>query len=157
MKNTKSTASLQDQLQQLRQEQLDGQVIGTLRSHGKLWGMDVFSWYKPNAFELENTLSSFPSPICWFGNQSDMLNLLSRDHSWLSNVKLLCSFDAAGFSLSNKVLDQVDEVLGTAEIQDALKLIKSLKKNQGILLFTASGENWNEYRVEFESFLKLNQ
>ncbi len=154
---TTQQTGLREQLLQAREQQREEQVIGSLRSHGKLWGMDVFSWYKPSMYELENTLSSFPSPICWFANENDVLRLLQEEKYWMTNVKTICTYDRAGFKLPNEVLDGVDTLLGSASMDDALDLLQAVSKKQGILLFTASGENWHLAKNKFEDFLSQNQ
>jgi hypothetical protein len=146
-----------DLLLKVRQEQIENPVVGSLRSHGKLWGMDVFSWFKPNLFELENTISSFPFPIVWFSNEDDVLNLINDNTTWVSNVKLICTYDKAGFKLSNKLLDKIENVLGSASLTDALELLKVLKVKQSVFLFTSSSENWKEVKEEFDNYLSLNQ
>ena len=146
-----------DQLLQARKNQLENPSVGSLRSHGKLWGMDVFSWFKPNLIELENTISSFPFPVCWYANERDVLHLMQEDTAWVSNIKLLCTFDKAGYTLPNSVLDTVNSVLGSASLEDALELLKSLKITQSVLLFTDSSENWKEIKDQFDSFLALHQ
>jgi hypothetical protein len=156
-KTTNKIINFQEQLLQARKENLESQIVGTLRSHGKLWGMDVFSWYKPSLFELENTLSSFPSPICWFANEIDVLNLLQEETNWISNVKLLCTYDKEGFKLPNKIMDNIETILGVSKIDEALDLMRLIKKAQGILLFTSSGENWKLTKNTFEEFLSLHQ
>ena len=146
-----------NQLLQARDQSLQQVEKGMLRPHGKLWGMDVFSWYNPMVFELENTLSSFPAPVLWFGNEKDILTLLDENADSLSNVRLICAHDHAEFSLAGKGLETVESVLGTAQLKDGLGLIKGLKRNQGIFLFTASGIDWKERKEEFEFFLSLHQ
>lgn len=153
----KKNISQQEQLLQARQQQLENPVVGSLRSHGKLWGMDVFSWFKPSLNELENTISSFPFPVCWFSNEEDVLSLVNENNVWISNVKLLCTYDKAGFKISNKSLDTIDNVLGSASLTDALELLKVLKVSQSVLLFTCSAENWKEVKAEFDAFISLNQ
>lgn len=152
MKNTKQLSEA-EQILKNREQQLADFPVGTLRSHGKLMGMDVFSWNKPEAYELENTLSSFPAPIAWFANEHDVLKLLKEDTSWVANVKFVCTYDKAGFKLPNKVLDSIDTVLGSASLDDALELLAPLSKKQGILLFTTSGENWKNAIQIFENYL----
>lgn len=142
---------------QARTLQREEQVIGSLRSHGKLWGMDVFSWYKPSMYELENTLSSFPAPICWFANEQDVLRILREEKYWMTNVKTICTYDKAGFRLPNEVLDGIKTVLGSASMDDALDLLQSVSKKEGILLFTSSGENWHVSKNKFEAFLDEHQ
>ncbi len=156
-KSLKNKLNLSEQLLQARQEQLDNQLVGALRSHGKLWGMDVFTWYKPSLYELENTLSSFPAPIFWFANEEDILKLLKEETNWMSNLNLICSHDKAGFKLPNEVLDGVKTVIGTAKIEDAFELLKVFKKPQGILLFTSSGQDWHVAKEKFETFLSIHQ
>lgn len=147
----------QEQLVRAREYGLSNPETGSLRSHGKLWGMDVFSWYKPTSFELENTLSSFPSPIFWLANQQDVLNLLTEGSTWKPNVELLCIYDKAGFNLPDELLSDIETILGSATVEDALSIFKSIHHNKGILLFTSSGETWKESKSSFESFLKINQ
>jgi hypothetical protein len=155
MKELKNKLDLSEQLLQARTRNLN--EIGILRPHGKLWGMDVFSWYNPTIFEIENTLASFPSPVIWFANEKSVLQLLDTTQNWLPNVKLVCIYDKGGFVLPNEVLDEIETVLGCKEIEDALDLIKVLKMKQGIFLFTASGEKWKEQRDSFESYLEIHQ
>lgn len=157
MKETNSQAGLHDQLLQARDRNLQQVEKGSLRPHGKLWGMDVFSWYNPMVFELENTLSSFPAPILWFANAGDVSKLIAESADSLVNVRLLCTHDHAGFSLPETVFDEVESCLGAQELQDALELIKAVKRAHGILLFTASGADWKERRDAFEFFLNLHQ
>lgn len=155
---TQPTASRQqDQLLQARDQGLQQIENGMLRPHGKLWGMDVFSWYNPLVFELENTLSSFPAPVLWFGNESDILKLISENTDCLAHVKLLCTHDRAGFVLPENMLSEIETVLGTTELKDALDLIRGTKRSQGILLFTASGNDWKERKEAFEFFLDIHQ
>lgn len=153
----KKSISQQEQLLQARQQQLENPVVGSLRSHGKLWGMDVFSWFKPSLHELENTISSFPFPVCWFSNEADVLSLVNENNAWISNMKLLCTYDKAGFKISNKSLDTIDNVLGSASLTDALELLKVLKVRQSVLLFTCSAENWKEVKAEFDDYISLHQ
>lgn len=157
MKNEKSTLSKEQELVQLRRQQLDSPVVGGLRPHGKLWGMDVFSWFKPGMAELESTLSSFPHPVCWYANEAEILDLVAFDDAALHNVSMICTYDKAGFALPNPAIDQLNMLLGAASMEDALQLMRPLKQFHKILLFTSSGENWAEHRASFENFLSLHQ
>lgn len=157
MKNEKSTVNKENLLLNLRREQLDSPVVGALRSHGKLWGMDVFSWFKPEMADLESTLSSFPHPVCWYANETEILDLVAFDDAALHNVSMICTYDKAGFALPNPAIDKLNILLGAAKIEDALQLMRPLKQHHKILLFTSSSENWAEHRTSFETFLALHQ
>jgi hypothetical protein len=159
MKTTIHIPDAQEQLLQARVQGLQQQERGSLRPHGKLWGMDVFSWYNPALGELENTMSSFPAPVLWLGNEKDILALFEMDHSALSNLHLVCTHDKGGFAQAFPVerMDSLPIVLGTKELRDALELMRALKEKHGVLLFTASGENWREVKAAFDFFLDLHQ
>ncbi len=157
MENKKITLSREELLLQARLENWSQPIVGTLRSHGKLWGMDVFSWYKANVGELQSTLSSFPGPVCWYANQAEVQALIDCDGCLPESVNMICTYDKAGFSFPNEVIDQTNILLGAAEIEDALELIKALKQQHRILIFTSSADNWQEHHQSFEYFLKLQQ
>lgn len=153
----KSLNLTEQDIVQLRQQQLDEIPVGMLRTHGKLWGMDVFSWNKPNLHELENTLMSFPAPITWFANQSDAKALLTKDKKWISKISLLCTHDGAGLFLENEVLDNIETVSGAKEMQDILNMLPSMSGKTGVLLFTFSGDNWKIASQLFHTFLAENK
>ncbi|TNE54782.1 MAG: hypothetical protein EP338_06510 [Bacteroidetes bacterium] len=150
-------SSKEDRLLQARQEVLQQPLVGSLRSHGKLWGMDVFSWYKAPLHELESTLQSFPDSICWYGNRKEIIDLSTRNPDAMQKVHMVCAYDQAGFHLSNELLDQMNIVLGAAKIQDALDILSAFKKQHKILLFTSSSENWKRDHEVFQMFLEENQ
>lgn len=159
MKDTIQIRNAQEQLLAARSEGLQQQEAGSLRPHGKLWGMNVFSWYNPVLDELENTMTSFPAPVLWLGNEKEVLGLFDMDRTGLTNLHLVCTHDKGGFAQAFPVdrMDAIPVVLGTKELKDALELTRALKKKQGVLLFTASGENWREAKAQFDFFLDLHQ
>jgi len=155
MKAIKNNLGTQEQLLQARNGSLQEGVAGMLRPHGKLWGMDVFSWYNPALFELENTLSCFPAPVLWIGNEMDIQELVRNNSGWVSNLSLICAHDAVALTLPAE--STIETTLGAGALKDALELLRTLKKSNGIFLFTASGDNWKEHQAEFEYFLEIHQ
>ena len=59
----KEIAKIENSILQARKEGLLKASDTTMNSHGKLWGMDVFSWINPNPVVLSATMESFPFPI----------------------------------------------------------------------------------------------
>jgi hypothetical protein len=59
--------------------------------------------------------------------------------------------------LENNWLDQLKNCVGTQSVNEAFQFLKMIKAPQTILMFTATGENWEENKKEFEDFLKLVQ
>lgn len=148
--------SLQSDLQQVRQAARET-VVQTLRPHGKLWGMDVFSWYKAQAFELENTLLAFPFPICWMGEQREVELLLEACPQLASYLHQWIIYDAAEITLPADRVQEMQNVLATASLEDALELLKGVKQRGNVMLFTASSENWKLHQEKFEFFVSLHQ
>lgn len=155
MEKTDKKASQFEGLVNARAEGLEHIEKGSLRPHGKLWGMDVFSWYNPVAFELENTLLSFPAPILWLGNHIDIQQLFAENGSQLTNVKLVCVHDATTVEIADGHV--LEEIHAKADVKMTFELIRTVKRNTGILLFTASGKNWKVSKEEFEYFLHIHQ
>ncbi|MBI2258888.1 MAG: hypothetical protein HYU67_08320 [Flavobacteriia bacterium] len=144
----------QNLLIEKRREQLNKINESGLRAYGKVMGMDMFLWLNPSPIELQNTLNSFPDPIIWFGNNSDIIQQTKDTAPWNKKTFLLCSYDGAGFTMSNSLLDEIKNVLGTKKIEDALDLIPSLYKKQACFLFTVSGENNEFYFKKITQFIE---
>ncbi|TXI83370.1 MAG: hypothetical protein E6Q38_03625 [Crocinitomicaceae bacterium] len=147
----------EDRLLEARRESLHQLNESNIRPHGKLWGMDVFSWFNPTPSLIANTLHSFPFPAIWIGNGSVIAKALKEDDLLLSNLSAVISYDSSIFNLENKWLDQIKNCVGTQSVDEAFEFLKMVKAPQTILMFTATGENWEERKKEFEDFLKLVQ
>jgi hypothetical protein len=119
--------------------------------------MDVFSWFNPTPSLIANTLHSFPFPAIWIGNGSVIAQALAEDDELLNNLASVISYDSSIFKLDNHSLDQIKNCVGTQSVNEAFHFLKMVKAPQTILLFTATGENWEEHKKEFENFLKLVQ
>ena len=128
-----------------------------MRPHGKLWGMDVFSWFHPEAELVANTLHSFPFPVIWIANGADIIAALNEDELVLNNLHALIAYDSSIFDLKNSWSKNINIIAGTASISEAFQLLNTLKSKHKVLMFTASSENWKEDKKTFEEFLKLVQ
>ena len=98
-KSKTTTRKKEDQLLEARQEGLRNAENSSIRPHGKLWEMDVFSWYKPNIHVLANTIHAFPFPVIWVANSSDIIEAIDNmfkelqdEFGWLyqKNLRLSC-------------------------------------------------------------------
>lgn len=146
-----------EQLLQARESNLKHVEKSSLRPHGKLWGMDVFTWYNPTNSELENTLTSFPFPVIWFGNDSDITALIKTSNDVWSNLQTICVYDSGVVEIPDEAMHTIENVLGVLEFKDMFEFIRTFKQKNAIFLFTASGENREEYKKQFEDFLNLHQ
>jgi hypothetical protein len=153
--NKKTDIQVESRLLEARRKSLERMNSTAMRSHGKLWGMDVFSWFLPDSELIANTLSAFPFPVIWIGNKSDMLATLQGEEIDLSNMQAVICFDAHVFELSDKVISQITYLAGVKDVASALEMVSSLQGNQKVLLFTSSRENWEQDKQKFEAFLAL--
>jgi hypothetical protein len=148
---------LEDRLLEARNEGLQNMKETTLRPHGKLWGMDVFSWYKPNIHILANTLHAFPFPVVWIGNRSDIFSTIEEDPSVCIQLNSIIAFDETQLILPSEKLSKIKNIAGVNSLQDAFRLLKYFQKKNAVLLFSASNEDWKKNKLEFEEFLSIHQ
>lgn len=154
---SKLKINLGDRLMEARNEGLKNMKESSLRPHGKLWGMDTFSWYQPNVNLVANTLHAFPFPIVWIGNSEDINNTILEDSSVCFQLKTVIVFDSSQLNVPVDSLEKIQNIVGVESLQDAFKMLKSLKIKNAVLLFSASGENWRENKELFEDFLSMHQ
>jgi hypothetical protein len=144
-----------DRLLEARRESLQQMNTTSMRPHGKLWGMDVFSWIHPNPSLVINTLHAFPFRVFWLGNATDIEAALMEDELLLGHVHAAVTYDSNVFKFRDEWLNKIENCAGTAKLSDSFHLLEMFKASQTILLFTASGENAEELKEEFENYLNL--
>jgi len=140
-----------------RAESIEKMHKTSLRPHGKLWGMDVFSWYLPTADLLANTLHTFPFPIIWVGGTKEINETLDLDASITTHLNTLLFHDSSKMKLTVDNWLNTKSVASVSNLKDALRLVSSFKQKQTVLLFTDSSEDWENHRDIFENFLSLHQ
>jgi hypothetical protein len=144
-----------DRLLEARRESLQQMNTTSMRPHGKLWGMDVFSWIHPNPSLVINTLHAFPFKVFWIGNASDIELALLEDKSLLYQLHALITYDSNVFTFRDEWLNKVENCAGTAMLSDSFHLLELFKASRTVLLFTATGEHANKLKEEFEHYLNL--
>lgn len=155
MEKSKVTIQAAQQLAEARAENLKQVESATLRPHGKMWGMDVFSWYNPLTDDLLTLFQSFPAPITWIGDHSIIKNVFSTSSESLDNLSIVCAHNHGSLELENA--SYLDETHGAESIKQAFEFVKAKKQKNGIIFFTASGSDWANQRDTFEYHLKIEQ
>ncbi len=120
-----------------------------IRAHGKLKGLDVFTWMQPEQNALVNFIQGIPTKIFWVGNPSEIEAVLSSNPELIGKFQSIFSFgeNRTGFMLENEFVD----------IQDVLNGLMSELKTTGTLLFTCT-ENDSEYvSLKIAAYLNLLQ
>ena len=153
----KQDLNLENRLLDFRQESLKRMNSTTMRSHGKLWGMDVFSWFLPDPELIANTLTAFPFQVIWLANEEDIIRTINEDNGVIQNLHAVICFDNHIFSLTDRLLGQVKQVFGTNDLNDAFEFFQMLQGAQRVLLFTSSSRNWEDDKISFENYLSMVQ
>lgn len=153
----KQGLNLENRLIDFRKESLKRLHTSTMRSHGKLWGMDVFSWFLPDPDLITNTLTAFPFQVIWLANASDLGRTIQDDPNVANNLHAVICFDNSIFSLPENLLEQVQHVIGVNDLNDAFEYFQMLQGQQRVLLFTSSSNEWEEDKLKFENYLSMVQ
>lgn len=153
----KLTLTTEERLLRAREESLRNHEEGSLRPLGKMWGMDVFTWVNPYPGMVSNTIHSFPFPVVWIGNSTDVFNTINEDETLCSNLHAIVLSDASILDLNATIVDNVHNCAGTNSVLEAIEMVKVFRSQQKVLLFTSSGENAFKNKEEFENYVKLVQ
>lgn len=145
-----------ESLLEARGEALKAAERQSLRPLGKLWGMDVFTWYDPKVGELSATIATFPFPVFWLGNARLVKELAQVDPAVMRTLTWCGQYDDAQLQLPADVLAPMPLVTATETLEDALEIVRHIRQNRHILLFTVSGNEWKTKLADFEAFVKLN-
>jgi hypothetical protein len=156
MLEKKTKVDQRTQLLQAREEGLKSLQNGVLKPHGKLLGMDVFSWLNPDVHMLMNTLHSFPFPVIWIAQKMDWDALLNLDNTILSNMEVTIIYDAEANSLKSNN-EEPFKIVKKTSLTQALNYLDHLKAFKSVLLFTSSGDEKNNHFSEFEQYLEMHQ
>lgn len=104
----------------------------SLKSHGKLFGMDAFSWHNPNISVLAKTIESFPFKTIWLGNFAEIdahINLYGDNHK--KPVDYIVYGECQDIVINKGIKHFVD-------INEAIHHLNDFSFKPGILVVTAS-------------------
>ncbi len=120
-----------------------------LRAHGKLKGLDVFTWMQPEQNALINFMESIPSGIIWVGNPTEIEAVLSVHPQLMNKFQSILSFgeNRTGFMLENEFVD----------IQDVLNGLMTELTSTGTLLFTCTESDSEYVALKIAAYLNLVQ
>jgi hypothetical protein len=142
-----------DQLIEHRHSDLERMVKGSMRSHGKLWGMDTFSWFHPDQGALNATVKSLPFSVIWIPNYEHVEQTIAHDPTMAHNVDALVAYNGKIFHMATNLLNSTATFIGTQSIADALRLTKEFQDKPRVILFSSSRTEWHDDQLEFEHFL----
>ena len=149
----KEIAQIEDSIIQARKEGLLKATDSTMQSHGKLWGMDVFSWINPKPKVLSATMDSFPFPIIWVSSLAEKESVLTEKPHLQD--KIHCSIEI----ISNQSTEglEVKNVKQVTTVTEAFEEIQRIKIKPSILLFSYVNSDWEYQKNRFKDYLSLVQ
>lgn len=146
----------QQQLLEAREEALRAAESHLLRPLGKLWGMDVFEWYNPSVYELSATISTFPFPVFWLGNEAMVSELAQVDPAVMRSLAWCAQYDSPQMRIPADVLMPMPLATATESLEDTLLMLRHIRQSKHILLFTVNGNEWKTKWNVFEQFVRIN-
>lgn len=152
----KKVINFADQLLEARKEGIDRFKEGMLRPHGKLWGMNVFSWMNPNLESIQTTIKTLPFPVFLVANH-DLIKAIKGDEGAMACLDSVVCFDHANFFLELNELLAVRNAAGTQNVEDALKFVSAFHDRDCVFLFSSNSIEFERHKKEFEIFLRTYQ
>ena len=151
-----STHTIEEQLLHSRKEGLkDALEINSMCAHGKVLGMDTFSWINPQIDSLTSALSSFPFDIIWLGSHSHIQDCLKIQPDLSRSIRTIIVHDNSELDFNPQRMNEIQNVVCLNGINSSLELIKTMKKEKCVLFFSTTGENAQSDKKEFENFISL--
>ena len=150
----KEIAQIENSILQARKEGLLKAGDSSMLSHGKLWGMDVFSWVNPKPSVLSATMDSFPFPIFWISSSLERKEVLEVNIELNAKIHFSVLLDSDNSTNDLLVLNN-GVVVST--LNEAFDQINSLKIKPSILLFTYSKSDWEYQKNRFNDYLSMAQ
>lgn len=149
-----SKKSLQHDLLDTRNEQLkENRAKFDLTPHGKIGGMDVFSWQQPSSDDLSNFLMSFPFPVVWLADENTVNRLYADNPSVFSNIQAVYCYDFES-SQDNGWSTEVSFTIFSQGLENVIKLLPTHQGEKVACLCTFEN-NIEENKSKFHNYLQL--
>lgn len=154
MKEQNIEKSLHDKLLDARNEALKNQdVHQSIRAHGKVAGMNTFSWIHPQVDLLAKTIESLPFQLTWIGCTDQVTELAKNYPDVMQKISSVVVYDPNGRNAEISAMSELKTVLCIDDLYDGLSFIRLSKKEDVGLLFTSDLINWRERLNQFEMYI----
>ncbi len=148
----------QEDLLRARKEGLEQwREQNSMMAHGKVYGMDTFSWLNPSTEGLINVISSFPFSVLWLSGYGQAKEGLELNLGLHRNLNTMIIYDQTQISIAPEFLSEVETIMNVKSVNDALAFVKEVNRDKMVFLFTAQGENARVEMNAFENWLSENK
>ena len=124
-------------------------------AHGKVLGMDTFSWVEPQVDKLATVIHSFPFKVIWIGSNEHIERCFESYPELIDSVELVIIYDQAAPNLHLEPFNRNNNFVCTEGTAAALELAKSLQTKKRVFLFTINKVTAKEEKHKFEQFISL--
>lgn len=156
MEKQRTKLSTEEQLLQARERGIqEAQQVNAMNAHGKVLGMDTFSWINPQIDMLATVIESLPFNIIWVGNHTQIKACLEIHSNTIDNIQTLIIQDKTALNVDRNILHEIQNIVCIEGTMTALEFVKTMKKRKSAFLFTADGNNAKEQKEMFEQFISL--
>lgn len=157
MKPTSKQLQTEEQLLQARERGLrEAGEIHVMKAHGKVLGMDTFSWVNPDLVTLAKVIDSFPFAVHWMGSHDQILQCIDAHPEVLDSVQSIVIYDRADTNIDHHLLNQVHNIACIEGTSEALELLIAMQRGKSVFLFTSTHLS-EERNKQFEAFLQAHQ
>lgn len=124
-------------------------------AHGKLLGMDTFSWIDPQVDKLATVIQSFPFKVLWVGSQEQISLCMEHYPELADSIEAIIVYDQPAEESNNEIHKGLIKSVGSDGIMEALKLATSLKIKKRVFLITLNKAVAREQKLKLEQFISL--
>lgn len=150
----KTEQSTADQLKQARNAGLEEvNTNNALCPHGKVAGMDVFSWVNPDNDSLNAMIASMPYKVIWAATTAQARALWELNGDALKSIETLVIYDS-GQVHTEKWFESFDNVLCVNGADHALILLDRVRKPERAFIWSLPQDNWTEVKTDLENHLQ---
>ncbi len=151
-----TVVSSEEQLLDARKTGLnEAQQVNAMQVHGKVLGMDAFSWVNPQMDMLATFLNSLPFSMVWAANHDQIKWCLEQFPGLVSKLETVIVCDNATLNVDASVLDKITTVVCIEGTEDAMEFVKATKRAKAAFLFTTNGANAHDEIAIFNEFIRL--
>lgn len=150
----KTQRSTAEELKQARQTGLNEMNASTaLCPHGKVAGMDVFSWVNPDVDSLNAMIASMPYKVIWAATSDQASALWEINAPSLKAIETLVIYDS-GEVHSEKWFDAFENVLCVEGADHALMILDIIREQNRVFIWSLPKNNWSETKTQLQNHLQ---
>jgi hypothetical protein len=154
MKKQGTKLSIEEQLLEARERGIQEALqVNAMCAHGKVLGMDTFSWINPQVDMLATVIESLPFNIIWIGNHAQIKTCLETHPDTINTIHTLIVQDDTSLNVDRTSLEAIQSVTCVKGTQVALEFVKPIKQQKSAFLFTAEGPTAKAQKDMFEQFI----